>query len=303
MQPSPLPAALADSPFSVREALSRGVSPARLRARDLTRPMHGVRLTSAAATLEGRAAALAVVLPVGSAFSHQTAGHLLGLPMPRGCDARTLHIMVQTRLSQVCRHGVDSHRGLETRALRTVNGTLVVAEAATWCDLAGPLAIDDLVVIGDHIARRSANGIEQLAGEAASRVRRRYARKIRAALANVRPASASPMETITRLVLVRGGIREPELNCDISDDLGGWIARGDFVWRPERLVLEYDGSQHRLNEQQWRSDLIRRRNLEDAGWRVEVVTADDVLRLPDAMVSRIGRLLRERSGRPAGRAA
>ena len=46
-------------------------------------------------------------------------------------------------------------------------------------------------------------------------------------------------------------------------------------WRAERVALEYDGIVH-LPEAQRRKDALRRNRIQEAGWRLLVVTIDDL---------------------------
>lgn len=92
------------------------------------------------------------------------------------------------------------------------------------------------------------------------------------------------METRARLVMVGGRLPEPELNQDLRDDLGGCIVRPDFMWREQRVIAEYEGKHHRINENQWLGDLYRNRSYERNGWSCVLLTADDVLRFPEQMV-------------------
>ena len=62
-----------------------------------------------------------------------------------------------------------------------------------------------------------------------------------AALELVRPGSESPKETELRLLLIRGGLPEPELNVDVVGKNGRFIGRGDLVYRRHKVLVEYDG--------------------------------------------------------------
>lgn len=82
------------------------------------------------------------------------------------------------------------------------------------------------------------------------------------------------MESLARLVFVLGGLPEPELNGDVHDEHGQWLARGDFVWRSHRLIVEYQSEFHANRRE---ADEERRRLLEAAGYRVVFITARSVL--------------------------
>ncbi len=121
------------------------------------------------------------------------------------------------------------------------------------------------------------------------------------AIALLEPRTDSPMETRLRLLIVRGGLPRPAANLDVVVD-GAWLARPDLSYPGLRIAIEYDGDHHRADRRQWQRDVGRRRVLEDAGWLLIVVTADDVLRRPHEIVQRIGRAIsrRQQIGQAAG---
>ena len=57
-----------------------------------------------------------------------------------------------------------------------------------------------------------------------------------------------------------------------------------MAWIDERVILEYDGAVH-LEERQRRRDAQRRNMLQEAGWMIITVTADD-LRTPRRLLRR-----------------
>ena len=61
-----------------------------------------------------------------------------------------------------------------------------------------------------------------------------------------------------------------------------------------KLITEYDGRQHAENSGQWRRDLIRREELDRLGWRLIVVTSDDLREAPEAVLIRVREALIER---------
>ena len=84
------------------------------------------------------------------------------------------------------------------------------------------------------------------------------------------------MESKTRLLFVRGGLPEPELNAAVCDAAGEWLAFGDFVWRKQHVVAEFDGDFHRTDRRQWQRDVGRRESVQEAGWTYVQLTARSV---------------------------
>lgn len=114
--------------------------------------------------------------------------------------------------------------------------------------------------------------------------------RAREAITLIRPRSWSPMETVARLAIVRAGLPEPELNGEVKDAAGTWIATVDMVWREQRVIVEYDGAHHDGPEQR-RRDITRRRQLRSEGWTVIEIAADDVLRWTDQLIELLRPLL------------
>ena len=149
------------------------------------------------------------------------------------------------------------------------------------------------MVLGDAVLRHGWADLVELTAWSA-RPGRRGARRMRAAIALLEPRADSPMETRLRLLLLRAGLGRPVANQDVVVD-GGWLARPDLSYPDLRIAIEYDGDHHRTNRRQWQRDIGRRRVLEDAGWLVIVVTADDVLRRPEQLVERVRCAIARRS--------
>jgi hypothetical protein len=169
------------------------------------------------------------------------------------------------------------HRGLELREVEVLRGLRVTRPVPTWADLATVkgLSVEDLVIAGDAFATRDPDLLEGLAraGEGSGG---RGRRKIRAAAELIRSGSGSPMETRARLAFGRAGLPEPELNAPVHAEDGHFVARVDFLWREARVIVEYEGDQHRTDRRQWQNDIHRVRLLEGLGWKVIRITASDL---------------------------
>ncbi|WP_161988687.1 endonuclease domain-containing protein [Pedococcus bigeumensis] len=272
----PLPPALHGRAFTVAEAREAAVTQSRLDARDLARPGWGLRSTRSARTLDEHARDLAAVLPQGAAFSHLTAARLWRLPLPTRW-ALTEPVDVLSRGTPLRRAGVRGHRGLDLREVEVLRGLRVTCPVPTWTDLAtvAGLSVEDLVIAGDAFATRDRGLLIRLA-QAGGGSGGRGRRKLRAAAELVRSGSGSPMETRARLAFGHARLPEPELNATVYAEDGHFLARVDFLWREARVIVEYEGDQHRTDRQQWQNDIQRLRLLEGLGWRVIRITAADL---------------------------
>lgn len=161
--------------------------------------------------------------------------------------------------------------------------------ARTWVDCAEILPAGHLVAMGDVILRRRLADRRQLAEMVTWARGRRGVVLARRVLPLLDPGSESPGESLTRTVLVLGGIPRPVCNHDVLDD-GLWLARVDLAWPGQRVIVEYDGIVH-LPERQRRRDAVRRNLLQQAGWQVIVFTATDV-RQPERMIALVRSALR-----------
>lgn len=157
------------------------------------------------------------------------------------------------------------------------DGLPVVSPEDVWCDLASELGLDDLIVLGDQVVNRW-TGVpeEQLRAAAERRGSAPGAPRMREALPELRTGSRSAMETRARLVFLRAGLPEPELNATVLSEQGEWLGECDFVWRRHRLIAEYEGDHHRTEAKQWHHDVGRQELFQDDGWRFVRVTKRDV---------------------------
>jgi hypothetical protein len=254
--------------------------------------LHGIYL-AAEVEVTPLVLARAALLPFGELAwaSHVSAARVLGVPIP------TLpgeHVTVVERKERRHRTDVTCHstaRGW----VATRDGVRVSAPQQLFVELGTMLSLVDLVVVGDHLVGAGLLSLTALRQHCAS-VRGPGAARARAAAAFVRARVDSPMETRLRLLVVLAGLPEPEVNPVM--DVAGRVRRYDLVWRAARLIVEYDGRHHVERVTQWESDLDRREEVDDNGWRIVVVTAAGIYRRPDITLAKIQRLLIER-GQPA----
>jgi very-short-patch-repair endonuclease len=96
-------------------------------------------------------------------------------------------------------------------------------------------------------------------------------KQARRILALATPKAGSPLESLTRLKLLRSGFPEPELQYGI----GGYEV--DFCWPEHRLVLEADGRLKYAGDVLW-EEKVRELAIRRCGWQVERVIWQDVSR-------------------------
>jgi hypothetical protein len=282
MDPAPLPHDLTTRPFLASEALALGLTRRRLRAQDLWTPTRGVRSVKLPTTVFEQAQSFVAAAPKDFAFSHVTAAQLLGIPLPYAVeDDLRIHIVTPTAANRVRRPEVWGHRGLESREVVQVEGLPVVAPADTWADLGEfvgpgrPVGLDDLIVAGDAVANLL-GGTEPLRRAVERRVRPRGKVTLTYAIPRIRVGSWSPMETRSRLMVMRAGLPEPLLNEDVVSHSGVWLGCGDLVWLEQRVVGEYQGVEFHSRLMDQRHDGVRLRDIERGDWVVVEILAPDV---------------------------
>lgn len=303
--PSPADAPRATSvppagPFLVRDRQPDDGGRRRFRSVRLARPHHGVRATAGADDLLSRCRAAALVLDDDVAFGHVTALRLLGVEVPWRLDAdQRIHVVSPTRRDRPQRRDVVAHHSTHAVLTTTVDGLRVTTPAQTWLHLARGLRTEDLVVLADAMTRRKdpATSLAALAEAVGAGRRVKGVVACREALELARPGTDSSMETRTRLLLVEAGLPCPEVNRAVRDAAGRFVALPDLSYPALRLAIEYDGDVHRTDAATWRRDVRRTQALEELGWRVLVVTADDVIRFPERLVARVDRARRDAVGR------
>jgi len=303
----PLPEGWADRPFRTGDAVGAGVTRSRLDGGDLDRPFWGVRAPAQAKAsgqgyvtrgeVEALCRALLVRMPPEAFFTHATAALLLGLPVPsRLARLRPVHVGVPAPIRPMEARDVVGHRlSISPDDLVDRGRLRLTSSARTWLDLAATLTLHELVAVGDYLIRRTSPMVTlgELGAALEHYSGRRGLQRARAALPLLRDRSESPRESVLRVVIVLAGLPEPLCNYNVFDEDGRFLARGDLAYPEYKLLLEYQGDQHRTDRAQWRSDIRRTGRLEDAGWQV-LQFMDDDLRDPAALVARIRLRLRAR---------
>ena len=100
------------------------------------------------------------------------------------------------------------------------------------------------------------------------------------------PLAESPMESEARLVMIDGGLPAPALQYEVVD-LQGYTWRLDFAWPELRVAAEYDGVDWHSGTDALLRDRRRAAALQDLGWVVVPIVAEDVRHRPVELVRRI----------------
>lgn len=262
-----IPRELTKGPFTIRQAREAGVSKAHLRSPVWRRVGVGVYVLarvpdSPLLTLTAVAARLpkgGAICERSAAFLHELNAHLpqpvqVNVPAGSGVTARDLWV---------------SRRRLESREIVIRHGLPVTSIVRTLDDLARRLPLAEAVGIADVALHRQLVTL----GELSPRLRK-----------YCDPAAESVMESQLRMALVLAGLPRPKSQVDLHDAEGGWLARVDFLYPQARLVLEYDGGNHR---ERLVDDDRRQNAIVAAGYSILRFTAPDVLGAPHAVAAQV----------------
>lgn len=318
--PRPLPAELPDA-MRVGDTVAAGVGYRRLRHPRLHRPFHGVRVDrddsdapdqNAVALKDARVAReralrrIREYLPVMPAHAFLTgisAALLHGIPVParllRKADGSPADVVVGVHEPRTPprRPGVRGvRRPVRLTPVTEVDGIRVTTRAATWASLGPVLDEYDLVAAADFLIRipRHPGGFRPPEREpyatreelAAAIGNRRGGRRLREALDRARTGASSPPETRLRLLLVDGGLPEPQLDYDVLDAQGRFIACLDGAYPEWRIGLEYDGSGHR-EQKQFERDMDKLAELDAEGWTILRFASRHIHRQPGVVLARV----------------
>ncbi|MGO1482260.1 MAG: hypothetical protein ACTHWF_14190 [Brachybacterium sp.] len=297
---APLPASVPWRVFTRAEALRAGISPERLRRRDLTVLRPGLlSRTGWGLTEQDIAAAIcregSVAVVVGL-----SAARMQNFPLSQDLESWSpsspVHFSIPggragsddvVRWHEFVLHA-DQVRSARFRLAQKPDGSelplalvRLTTRARTWRDLAATLPHFWLVAIGDHLVRTPRSDLEQgrkepwcTIDELRQLCTGRHAAALRRALEDVRVGADSPRETLLRLAFARAGLPTPQLNAPLVGTDGVPRHEPDFLWPEYRVCVEYEGQgtgrrQGHNDPKQIESDIERARRATQAGW-VEV---------------------------------
>lgn len=238
-----------------------------------------------------------VVTPVDLEFPTLVAGARLLLPsdaLATSVTALRMFGVPAGWLRPLCFVTTHPHQirrpGLVVTRVATLPAGDAGVVAAPWSFVSSAVRLDlvELVAAGDRLVRSGATTPEELLAVGAA-YRGRGARFARRAAGMVRRRVDSAQETELRLCLTLAGLSEPECNPLVGSR--EVIGRVDLRYRAWRLLVEYEGDQHRTTVRQWNRDIERHEQLTADNWVVVRITAER-MRSPRGVVARVLQALR-----------
>ena len=282
-------------PFTWQQGLMAGFTAAQLRRRDVVRLYRSVYLSrDVPVSLEVRARGALLAAPDTAVISHQTAAVLWGGSVPP-CSA--IHLTI-SRSQTVQVAGIRTHQSDRVRETTFRRGLRLTTPEQTFVDLASDLDLVELVVLGDRLVKRGVTAPERLI-RAADRWEG-YHRELACRAARlVRDGVDSPPESRLRMLIVLAGLPEPSVNHIVRDpDTGAWSRRFELAYRDLLIAIEYEGRQHRDDDEIWAADIERREELDRETWRVVQVISKGLFETPLRTLQRIDQARVDRGARP-----
>ncbi|MCV7343115.1 DUF559 domain-containing protein [Mycolicibacterium rhodesiae] len=183
------------------------------------------------------------------------------------------------------------NENLATREVTTVAGLPVTTPVRTAFDLGRHLPAETAITRLDALKWATFFSIDDVMQLAHERPGARGLRQLKAILPRVDGGAASPKETWLRILLIDAGFPAPTTQIPVMD---GWriLAVLDMGWDNIKVAVEYDGDHHRTNRAQYVKDQRRIRRLEQLGWIVIRVIAED---RPDDIIRQVREAIRRRT--------
>jgi very-short-patch-repair endonuclease len=274
----------------------RGAVARRIEAGRLTRVHAGVYLVGHVARAP-LATEMAAVLACGqgAALSHRSAAVLWGLvARPNG------HVEAEVTVSRSWapdRPGIRVHRrpGLMARDIALLDGLPTTGPARTLLDLGSRFRLEELEAAAAQAERRHGIGLEALTDQLDRNRNRVGAATLRSLVERVERPSLTRSSAERRLLrlLRAAGIPIPETNQMVAG------LEVDLLWRAAHVAVEFDGFGFHADRAAFERDRVRDAELQARGYRVIRVTWRQLVDHPQAVVSRIRRVLafhRQRGG-------
>jgi hypothetical protein len=170
----------------------------------------------------------------------------------------------------------------------------VVTAARAGVDVARHRGLQAALVSLDSLVRIGACSVEELDDVVARCARWPGIRRARMAVAHVDGRAESALESVSRGAFILQGVPMPETQQEVMGD-DGVVYRGDFYWRPAKLIGESDGRvkyrrgqlpDRELENVLW-AEKQRQDALEGSGHRFVRWDWDLAVRRPDALARRV----------------
>jgi len=215
--------------------------------------------------------AVADRMPPEYAFSGLTAAWLLGVDVAWGDP---IEVTIGREVPVRARAGVRLRRAalprsdvIYRRGFRTTSAMRTVCDLGSRRDLVGSVVAVDMVLHAGLVT------LPQLESHVQTHPGQKGVKRLRRAVRLADPRAESPMETRLRMELIRARLPRPSVQAELRDAAGDFIGRADLYYPDRRLVIEYDGDNHR---DRLVADLRRQNAIVNAGYHLLRFTVADM---------------------------
>jgi hypothetical protein len=223
-------------------------------------------------------------LPPGAVLGFHSAARAHGFGVLRSCG---IHVIVPAGISRPCISGVTVHEAVvPVHDVRLVGGVPCAPPARCAVDLARSVPRLDALPVLDAALRAGACVPDDLFIEVGRHDGLRGVRQVRELVPLAHPGAECPQESQLRLVLIDGGLPQPEPQLWVCDSYGIRLYRLDLGYEAPKVGIEYDGRSH-LDRARMRADRVRSNWLASRGWRMRVFTDQDLYRTPRRTVATV----------------
>jgi hypothetical protein len=272
-----------------------GMSPSAVRTRasagKLHRIHHGVYAVGhRTLTIEARWLAAVLACGRGAVLSHHSAAKLWGI---RRTDRTTIDVTTLGRAGRV-RKGIQAHiaRRLAASDVTCTRAIPCTTVARTLLDLADVVdrrtlerALDRAEILQLFDGRAIEDVLESATGRRGAPILRSLLQGYEAG----RAITESELEERFLALCADFGIPRPRVNAWIA--LDGGAVKVDFLWAPQRLIVETDGRQVHGTRRAFEQDRRRDQRLLLAGYRVAHCTWRQVAHQPEQIAATVSSLL------------
>jgi hypothetical protein len=201
-----------------------------------------------------------------------TSAVLLTLPVD---DDGVIHLDRGKHAPRTQREGFKTHRfGIPAARVHDLGGLKVADGPRCFADLSQFLDLEQLVALGDAVARRWED--DEIASAVRDHGRRPGAVLLRQAVPLLDKRSDSPAESRARLRLHAAGFTAMVHGTVIRDVAGGWLGAADLGDPVAKVAMQHEGEIHFLKgAKQRRQDIDRDELARAEDWEVFSTTATD----------------------------
>ncbi|MYR08512.1 hypothetical protein GTV32_20360 [Gordonia sp. SID5947] len=177
----------------------------------------------------------------GRALAGTSAASVLGLPAWGLDTSRVVVAEFGTRSRSRSTGVMRVVSGRRPASTVVGGGAEVLSPARVVVDIARHAPRIPAIAVGDAALHAGLCSTAELANELDLITGMAGAARARRVIGELDGAAESVLESRSRIEILDAGLPAPELQVDLYDAWGNWVARVDFYWRLHRVVGESDG--------------------------------------------------------------